>query len=134
MAATSPAATVTLTPVVVISRLTAGSASALPAIAVSSTARQIFAKSIKFAQVVLNREALVVRKGLPREPRSADATKQIRGRTLRDQIGMQGQMHLVLNPCSMPDNLIAAGNKPSNPLGCRIGRPDLRQVSGRKKA
>jgi hypothetical protein len=40
-------------------------------------------------------------------------------------------MDLVFDPRPMPDDLIAAANKPTHPLGSRIRRPDLRQISSR---
>ena len=69
--------------------------------------RQIFAKPVEFAQVALDRDPLIVRKGLARKPSTADAAEQIRVRTMRNEVGVQDRVDLVLDPRPMPDDLVA---------------------------
>lgn len=81
-----------------------------------------------------SRRPLVVGNGLARQPVAAAAIEQLGMGALRDQMRMQNGMHLVLDPGPVPDNLIAARDKPAQPLRGCIRGPDLRQISGSMQA
>ena len=55
-------------------------------------------------------------------------------RASRDQVGLKDRMYLVLDPGSVPNDLVAPRDEPAHALGGRIRRPDLGQVTGRVQA
>ncbi len=73
--------------------------------------------------------SLVLRQRLATQPIAATLVEEISMRTFRDQMRMQDGMHLVLDPRSMPDDLIATRHEPAHPLRGRIRRPDIWQIA-----
>src|SRR5215211_5705056 len=128
MAATSPAATVMLTPVIVISRSIDGLPMASCATSRSSTSRS--SEPVEFADVPIDRRLLVGWKRLPRQPVPAAPVKEIRVRTARDQVRMQDRMHLVLDPGAMPDDLVPPRNQTTEPLRLGVRGPNFGQKAG----
>src|SRR6266850_1485182 len=105
-----------LTPVIVSSRLTAGSS--LPVCNLRVENPQILAQPIELAQVPLDGGALVIGHELLRQPDPAQPSEQVGMRARRDQMGVQDRVHLVLDPRAVPDDgvpPIGAGARYPNP-------------------
>ena len=125
IAATRPAATMMLTPVMVRRRLTDGSSiTSLGDLAVEKL--EILGEPVELAQVPLDGGPLVVRQFLSSEPAPAQPAEQVGMRARRDEMRLQDGMHLVLDPGPMPNDLVAASHQSTPALGIRIGQPDLR--------
>jgi hypothetical protein len=106
MAATSPAATVRLTPAIVSRRRTAGS-SRFGFGDVAIQHREVLAEAVELAQVRHDRRTLVVGQGLTVEPGSAGAVEQLGVRARRNQVRGQDRVDLVLHPGAVADDLVA---------------------------
>jgi hypothetical protein len=73
---------------------------------------EILAQPIEFTQVPFNGGMFVIGDDLSRQPNTTQPPEQVGMRAGRDQMGMQDRMHLVLDPCAMPDNLVAPRHQP----------------------
>ena len=95
---------------------------------------EIFRQTIKLPDMPLNGGAFIVGHRLACQPVPAAGVEQISMWALRDQVGVQDGVYLVLDPCPVPDDLIAPRHQAAHALGRRVRRPDLRQKPGRMQA
>lgn len=128
-----PAATVRLTPVIVIEPLDGAVVPrALSDLAIENG--KVLAKPVEFAQMPVDCIALVLRQLLTRQPCPSQPIEQLGVRAFWDQMGVQDRVHFVLDPRAMTDKLIPSRRQPALPLGLGVRGPDLRQIPGRKQA
>ena len=128
IAATRPAATVTLMPVMVRSRFIDAVFEPLSSdLAIEEL--KILGESIEFAQVSVDRLDFVGRKNLAPQPGSTEPAEKIGMRTTRREMRMQDGMDLVLDPRAMADDLVATRYKAPHALCLGRRRPDFRQKS-----
>ena len=90
--------------------------------------RKVFCETVDLAHVAGDRGAFIIRHLLSRKPVPAALVEQIGMRTLRHEMGLKDRVHLVLYPRSMPNHLIASGDKPEQSSVRSSGT----QTSGRK--
>ena len=88
---------------------------------------QVLAEPVELAQMPFDREPLVLRHDLIDEPGPAFRPAQIGVRAGRDQMAVQDRLDDVLQPRSLPNDLVAAGDLPAQRLGRLVRDPDLRQ-------
>ena len=92
--------------------------------------QEILCQAIELAHMPLNGRRLVFGKRLPGQPVPTTPVEQVGMRARRDQVRVEDGMHLVLDPRAMPDDLVAPRHPTPQPLGRRVGCPDLGQIAG----
>ena len=82
---------------------------------------QLLAVEVELAQQRLDRELLIGRERLVRQPAAALDPEQVRRRRLRDQVALQDRLHLVLEPRALPDDVRPASDLAAQRLGVLVG-------------
>ncbi len=121
-AAMNVAATITLTPGTVISRLTSGQDSASAAISFSTSAISA-SRNVDLAHGGVDGLALGDRQLLVGQPAAALDAEQIRRRRAVLQAAHQHRVDLVLRPRASPDELRAAREPAAHRADALVGRP-----------
>jgi hypothetical protein len=92
---------------------------------------QVLAKPVELAQVPLNLEPLVLWRDLLDEPGPALGSAEVGVGTGGDQVAVQDRVDDVLQPGSLPDDLVASGDQPAQRLSRLVWSSHLRQEPAR---
>ena len=88
---------------------------------------EILGEPVDLPHMATDRPPLVLGQFLFRKPVPAALVEQVGMGALRHEVRLKDGMHLILDPRSMPHDLVATSDQPAQPLSPRIRRPDLRQ-------